>query len=376
MQLRVYAAIEKRRLPRLASRFSLILSAWAVGCTSTPNVPPPAIVIAATTDTIVGAYNLASAAVSRSDGTWIVLAPEEGVVLVADFAAKSLTAHAGITKANVPGPSVLIGVGDTVVIGDWGQQRFTTWLASGDQIAAVPVPTALAGAFPHARDAAGQWYFEIGPPPGQDGAGLRDSSAVVRSDAALTRFDTVARLAPVDLAEVVTNEGSRLTRRAMGGRDRWGVERDGALWVARVDQNFFEWYPPGDGKKTKGPRLPDPVLTVQDMDRQIFVRRFPEDYRASALQVPFAAIKPPFEAVLTAGPGMWLLEKNGVALDSTRTFQVVDREGVLRRVTVPSRGNALGFSGTHLLMTEQFPGGVRLLRYAVPAAVVAGRVED
>ena len=367
---------EKRLLALLASRSSLFLSAWAVACTSTPNVPPPAIVIPATADTIVGAYNLASAAVPRSDGTWIVLAPEEGAVLEAGFAAKTLVPHRGITKAEVPGPTVLIGVGDTVVVGDWGRQRFTTWLASGAQIAAVPVPAALAGAFPQARDAAGQWYFEIGPPPGQDGIGLRDSAAIVRSDAALARFDTIARLAPVDLAEVVTNEGSRLTRRALGGHDRWGVERDGALWIARVDQNYFEWYPPGGGKKSKGPRLPDPVLTVQDMDRQIFVRRFPEDYRASALQVPFAVIKPPFAAVLPAGPGMWLLEKNGLALDSTRTFQVVDKRGVVRRVTVPSRGNALGFSGTHLLMTEQFPGGVRLLRYALPAEVVVARAED
>jgi len=46
---------------------------------------------------------------------------------------------------------------------------------------------------PRARDAAGQWYFQISPDPKADGSGLIDSAAVVRADAQLTHFDTLAR---------------------------------------------------------------------------------------------------------------------------------------------------------------------------------------
>ena len=98
----------------------------------------------------------------------------------------------------------------------------------------------------------------------------------------------------------------------------------------------------------------------------LYVNRFPEEYRATAKQVPFAPIKPPFEAVVPVGGGRWLMEKNGLALDSLRGLQLVDMEGLVRRIVVRSRGNVLGFDGTHLLMAEQFPDGVRLLRFVVP----------
>ena len=128
---------------------------------------------------------------------------------------------------------MLIAVGDTIVIGDWAAQRFSTWLPDGKQLLSIPVPAALRGAFPQARDAAGRWYFEIGPVPGLDGSGLRDSSAVVRSDVGLTRFDTVARLAPQDVAQVATTAGTRLSNSPQRP-GWWGVERDGTLWIARA----------------------------------------------------------------------------------------------------------------------------------------------
>ncbi len=347
-----------------------------VACSGEPSGPPPEILLARTSDTLVARVVAITSAVPQSGGSWVLLAPEEGAVLVANFAAKAVTPHPAASPAPTQGPAVLIGVGDTVVVGDWSTQRFSIWMPSGEQVAAVPVPGALAGAFPRARDAAGQWYFEIGPPPGRDGSGLRDSSALVRSDATLGRFDTIARLAPPDLVQVTTAEGSRLSRTALSGRDRWGVERDGTVWIARVDQNYIEWFRVGGEDKGKTDRLPDPILPVEEMDRQMYINRFPEEYRENARQVRFTPLKPPFEAVLPLRPGMWMVEKNGLALDSTRAFQVVDADGVIRRVIAPSRGNALGFDGTHLLMAEQFPGGVRLLRYLVPPNAVAPRETD
>ncbi len=361
----------RRAIPGLLG----LATAVALSACSKPAPPPPEVLLAPTADTVVVPVVGVSAAAPLSDGRWVVLAPEEGAVRVIDFTNRTATPFAGSPDAPSPGPTVLTAIGDTVIVGDWSTRRFTSWLPAGTPVDSHPAPDALVGAFPRARDAAGQWYFEIGPPPGPEGRGLGDSAAVVRSDAMLTRFDTLAFLAPVDLAEVATPGGTRMLRLALAGHDQWGVERDGTLWIARVDQNQIEWHPPGGAKTRKSVRLPDPILPVQEMDRQMHINRFPEEYRATARQLPFAALKPPFEAVMPMRPGMFLIEKNGLALDSTRAFQVVDGDGVIRRVVAPSRGNALGFDGSHLLLAEQFPGGVRLLRYLVPEQVVAARTE-
>ncbi|MES2305397.1 MAG: hypothetical protein V4558_07810 [Gemmatimonadota bacterium] len=349
----------------MRTRLPLLLVVLALAC-SEPPPPAPVISVAATPDTlIVSAVNL-SAAAPRSDQRWVVLATEEAELRIADFTAHSVTPFPGITTVEVPHPSVLLGIGDTVIVGDWGLRRFTAWLPGSARLEAWPVPDALHGAFPRARDAAGQWYFEVPPEAKRDGVGLKDSAAVVRADAQLTRFDTIARLAPPDLASVDGANGPRYERRNLGGQDLWGVGRDGTLWIARVFQNRIEWRRPNATKPLTGPPMQDPILPIQEMDRQIFIRRFPEDQREAARRLPFTAIKPPFEAAYqTPDQRVWLF-KSAVALDSVRTFQVVDSSGVRVVVKVPSRGSALGVTSTHILMGEEFPGGIRLLRYAVP----------
>ena len=62
------------------------------------------------------------------------------------------------------------------------------------------MPDVLRGAFPWTRDAAGQWYFALTAPPLPDGSEQKDSAVIVRADAQLTRFDTLARLAPPEIA--------------------------------------------------------------------------------------------------------------------------------------------------------------------------------
>jgi len=187
----------------------------------------------------VPVVGLASAA-SRSDGKWTALALLEDQLYLVDFGGKSVAPFPGITKTEVPHPITLIGIGDTIIVGDWGLRRFTEWSPTGQRVAAWPVPDSLQGAVPKARDAAGQWYFELWPDAKPDGSGLIDSGAVVRADPQLSHFDTLARLAPPELVKVSGVDGMHYQRRSMGGNDAWGVLPDGTLWVARVFQNRID----------------------------------------------------------------------------------------------------------------------------------------
>ena len=342
----------------------------AVAACSAPKAPAPIIAVAPTADTLVVPAVGVAFAVAGSDGRWTLLAPLENQIFVADFTAKTVKPYAGITKTDVPHPLTLIGAGDSIIVGDWGLRRFTEWSPAGQRLNAWPAPDALHGTLPRARDAAGQWYFQISPDPKLDGSGLLDSTAVVRADAQLTHFDTLARLAPPELVQIAGVSGMHYQRRTMGGDDAWGVLPDGTLWVARVFQNYIEWRRPGAKKVENSPRYPDMVLTNSDMDRELYVRRFPEDQRDNARALPNAPVKPPFEHVYPTPDGRMWLSKSDTALAPVRHLHVVDNTGVLFNVAVPSRGFLLGVDGNYILMGEEFPGGIRLLRYPVPAEVI------
>jgi hypothetical protein len=350
----------------------LAVAACAAACSPPP--PPPAVIaVGATADTIVVPVVSITAAVPRPDGNWVLVAPTDNQVWVADFGTHTARQFPGIAPAELPHPLSLIGLGDTTVISDWGLHRFSTWSPTGQRLMCWPAPVPLQLALPRARDAAGQWYFQVAPEPGADGAGLVDSGAVVRADPLLTHFDTLARLAPPDLVRVAGMNGDRYQRRTFGGDDAWGVRPDGTLWLARVFQNRVEWYQPGSHKPERSPLLPDPVLTVSDMDRELYVRRFPPEQQDEARGLPNSPVKPPFEHVYAAPDGHLWLAKSDTALSPLRHLQVVDRKGVVVVVTVPSRGSMLGTDGTSILMAEEFPGGIRLLRYPVPREALVVR---
>jgi hypothetical protein len=350
----------------MRNRPTLLLALGLAACTP-PKPPAPTITLAATPDTVIVPVVEVTKAAARSDGKWAVLALLEDQLQLADFAGKSVAPFPGITKTEVPHPISLIGIGDTIIVGDWGLRRFTEWSPTGQRLAAWPAPDSLQGALPKARDAAGQWYFELWPDPQADGSGLIDSGAVVRADPQLSHFDTLARLAPPELVKMSGVNGQHYQRRSMGGDDAWGVLPDGTLWVARVFQNQIEWHHPGVKAVERSPQLPDLVLTVSDMDREIYVRRFPEDQRQTAREVPNAPVKPPFEHVFATPDGRFWLAKSDTALARLRHFQVVDKTGVLVNVALPTYGFALGVDGNYILMGEEFPGGIRLLRFPVPA---------
>ena len=132
----------------------------------------------------------------------------------------------------------------------------TLWTFAGEAAGAVPSPPELSGALPSARDAAGQLYYEIRPNAGRDGSGNRDSAAIVRQVPTAARFDTIGRLSPLDLAEVQDVGGRRFERRVFSGMDRWGVLRDGSLWIAQGLPEFRVVARSHPASSSRGPTFP------------------------------------------------------------------------------------------------------------------------
>ena len=99
------------------------------------------------------------------------------------------------------------------------------------------------------------------------------------------------------------------------------------------------------------------MLEVTRYDRELFLRRFPPELRSTAEQLPFAAIKPPFEAGLTgAGDEVWL-EKSRAPIDSSRRYHVVDRQGRLREeIRVPGHGRIIAVAPGAVLVAEPARG--------------------
>ncbi len=256
-------------------------------------------------------------------------------------------------------------------MGDWGLRRTSRWALDGRFAGATPASDAVRGALPRARDAQGRYYLELTPRPGADGEGNRDSAAVVRTSPAADRVDTLARLAPLDIAEVQGDAGRRFERRVFSGADQWGALPDGSLWVGRVYANRVDWRDTA-GRWTRGEPLPDRVLEVTRYDRELFLRRFPAELRSTAEQLPFAPVKPPFEAGLTSPANEIWLEKSRAPVDSSRRYHVVDRRGRLtREIRVPGRGRIIAVAPGAALVAEPSRDGIRLLRFPLPEAPAA-----
>jgi hypothetical protein len=146
---------------------------------------------------------------------------------------------------------------------------------------------------------------------------------------------------------------------------------DGSVWVARVNDNRLEWRD-STGAWHQGEALPDRVLEVTRYDRELFLRRFPPELRRTAEELPFAAIKPPFEAALATPGGEIWLEKSRAATDSSGRYQVLDRQGRLRReIRVPGRGRIVATADAAVLVAAPAKDGVHLLHFAVPPEAAA-----
>lgn len=338
----------------------------AAACSSPRQASYPEVYFGPPGDTILAPYVNVPVAAWLGGRRWAVVSNEFNEAALADFAAGSLR-PLGDRTLEVKNPFGVFATGDTAWVTDWALRRATRWTADGRPAGPIPAPNGLKGALPSARDAAGRFYFEVKPEPRRDGSGNRDSAVIVRSDAALTRFDTVARLSPLDLAEVEDRGTRRFERRVFSGQDRWGVLPDGAVWIARVFPNRVYWLDP-TGRHTRGQDLPDRVYEVTNADREHFLLQYPEELRSTAERLPFAPIKPPFENGLAGADGAVWLEKSRAAIDSVRRYHVVDRAGRLTRIVIlPSRqGHVVAVGDSLALIAEQWREGVRLMEARLP----------
>lgn len=355
--------------PVLASRTPLICTVFAglLAACGASKPAPPVIQLAPAGDTVLTPYSDVTEAAWLGGNRWALVAPSNDVAAVVDFTHRTITPLGGAKSKEFRNPSGLFLANDTLYIADWGLRRLTVWTPQGHPVRAIPASDAVRGSLPRARDSAGWFYLELYPHPGADGSGNRDSAVVLRADPDLSRSSSIARLAPLDIAEVVGDAGRRFERRVFSGVDRWGVLPDGSLWVARVYGNRVDWRDP-HGQWTRGKALPDRVLEVTRYDRELFLRKFPRELRSTAQELPFAALKPPFEAGLTSPAGEVWLEKSRAPADSSRRYHVVDRSGRLtREVRVRGQGRILALGTGTALVAEPTPDGIRLIQVRLPS---------
>jgi hypothetical protein len=347
----------------------LTLALLLTGCGE--NAPPaPVLELHSTADTIRTGFAETVDAAWLGGTRWAVVAPLDVMVGVLDFGTHRSSPLG--RSGEIRNPAQVFVARDTLYVGDWGLRRTSLWSLDGRLLRSIPAAALARGALPEARDDAGRFYLELAPPSGSDGSGNRDSAAVVVTDPEIARLDTLARLAPLDLAEVMGEAGRRFERRVFSGTDHWGVLPDGMLWVARVYHNRVDLRSP-DGRWTEGQPLPDRVLEVTRYDRELFYRKFPPELRATAERLPVAPVKPPFEAAFSDPGGLVWLEKSRAPADSSRRYHVVDRQGRLQReIRVPGPGRILAVGDRFALVAERLREGTRFVLFQLPAAT-AGR---
>lgn len=302
----------------------LLLALAACG----PEAPPaPELTLTSSGDSILIPFAEVTDAAWIDGAKWAVLAPGGPEADLIDFSTGS---RRTLTRPGQGQPFNLFRAGDTLYTGEPLARRTAFWSLEGAPLRTEPVSDLVRGAVPRARDAEGRFVVEMRPPAGSDGSGNRDSAAVLRIGASV---DTVARLAPLDLAKVETSSGPRFERRVFSGVDRWGMLDDGAAWIARVYHNRVDHRGP-DGKFTRGQPLPDRVLEVTRADREQFVNKFPEELRSSAEQLPFAPIKAAFTNAFADADGRVWLERSRAVSDTIQSYHVVGRDGRLAFIAI------------------------------------------
>jgi hypothetical protein len=345
--------------------FATVLAGFFTACGASQPAAP-VIELTPVGDTVLTPYSDVTEAAWLGRNRWAVVAPSDDAAAIVDFARRAIRPLGGPQFKELRNPSSLFVAEDTLHVGDWGLRRVTLWTPDGRLVRSIPASDAVRGSLPRARDTSGHLYLDLYPRPGPDGSGNRDSAAVLRVAPGFTRVDTIARLGPLDIAEVVGDAGRRFERRVFSGVDRWGIVPDGSLWLARVYDNRVDWRSP-EGKWIRGEALPDRVLEVTRYDRELFLRKFPPELRRTAQDLPFAPLKPPFESGLTAATAEVWLEKSRAPADSSRRYHVVDRRGKLvREIRLQGQGRILALGTDAALVTESTPDGTRLLQVKLP----------
>ena len=221
---------------------------------------------------------------------------------IADLGTHAVTPLGADRGKELRNPSTLFRAGDTLYVGRLGPARTSrAGPSTGASPARLPRRTRCGACCPAPATPRAGSTWSCARSPGPTGRATATRPAVVRAAPGSRAGGHARLLAPLDIAEVTSDAGRRFERRVFSGTDQWGALPDGSLWVARVYENRVDWRDPA-GKWTRGEPLPDRVLEVTRYDRELFLRRFPPELRSTAEQLPFAPVKPPFEAGL-AGPG-------------------------------------------------------------------------
>lgn len=345
-----------------------ITAVLATACGPGRAVAPVEEALSLPSDTLEAGWGQLPLAAPLGSGRWVVVAADWDAAVIADFTARRIDPLGGARQKAYLHPYRVFVAADTIYLADWGMRRSTVWNAAGALIDSIPAADALRGALASAKDAAGQLYFEAKPDPGRDGGGNADSAALVRAPRSLARFDTLARLAPLDLKEMRREQNNRFERLILSGNDLWGVWPDGTIWIVRLLRNQLITRNSA-GKLTRGPELPDPVYEVTQADRDRYLQGFPADVRPKETDFPWALIHPPFlSAFMAPGETIWL-EKSRPVRDSLRRIQVLDRVGDLQRVfKLSGEARPIAVGQEAVLVAEQFAGGIRLMQVRIPAA--------
>ena len=350
--------------PATAGLIVLLLSACGPAPASVPQ-----LTLVPGSDSVVAPFAEATDAAWLGGDRWAVLLPGGPEADIIDFASRTRVPLG--TKATLENPFSVFRATDTLYVAEPFKRRLTLWALDGTFARNDPASDLVRGALPRARDGAGHFYTELRPSAGTDGSGNRDSAVVVELDG--NSVDTVARLAPLDLAKVASPTGERFERRVFSGVDRWGVYPDGTVWLARVYHNRVDFRLP-DGKTEKGQPLPDRVLEVTRADREQFVRKFPEELRGTAEQLPFSPIKAAFTSAFADSEGRIWLEGSRSVSDSTQRYNVVGRDGRLQFVALlRGTGRVIAASPTHLLVADLMREGIRLRLAPMPAVPAASK---
>lgn len=328
-------------------RLHLLAAAVLLAACGKPKPEAPPVILSAGADTLHVAIEQDAEGVWLGDQRFAVLSPPDNSVVLLDFAAGS----AKLLKAGdrIQHPIKIFALPDTLFVSDWGRQKVTVWTAAGDFVREMPL--LAGGALPAAIDTRDRLYAALAPDPGPDGSGNRDSAAVVRAGVSGASLDTVARLTPMDLAKVVTDQGTRFDRRVFSGEDAWGALPDGSVWVARHYHNRVDWRDT-TGRWRLGRQLTDRILEVTPVDRERFIATFPPELRRTAEMLQFAAIKPPFVHAFSSADGHVWLEKSRHVADTMQMYQEVDRNGVMTRtIEVHGWSRLLAASPEQLLLS-------------------------
>ncbi|MEP7227000.1 MAG: hypothetical protein ABI785_06545 [Gemmatimonadales bacterium] len=242
--------------------------------------------------------------------------------------------------------------GDTVALVDFSAIRTTRWNEKGQALNVLPIRV-VSGATPVLfYDTVGHGYkldYQAILGGGEPGRSVRpDSVPVLRIAFKGGAVDTVAQLATPQYGDATIGEQVQQVAKVFAPNDYFGALPDGTIWVARGKENRVDWRSP-DGKWSHGrPRGYTKIpVTKADKDRVLAQVRergkpfgMPQDL---SISYPFAETKPPFESAMGRPNGEVWLQRPRAQEDAVLVYDVVNRQGASRDVTLPKGASLAGF---------------------------------